>query len=451
MQCSATRLVCLDFFAKRRKSWEAYYKLASEMQMTKSKWHTLVESIGVNRAVFALSIARMADAMGNSILFIIIPLYVAALPEIYFHLPLPLMVGLIISLYGFVNSAFQPLMGALSDRLGRRKMLIQAGLALVGTGTLAFIFARRFVDLLVLRTLQGVGVAITIPASLALMAVITEKETRGGSMGFYSTMRMLGFALGPPIGGFLKVRLGFNAAFYVGAGFSFLAMLLVQIWVHDVPVPKKATVPEKFQIIDWSLLNANILSAALATFVMANGFSMVTTLENEFNARLDMTALGFGIAFTVLMVGRLAFQIPLGRLSDFIGRKPLVLVGLLLMAPATALLGEVNTINQLMLARFFQGVASACIAAPAFAVVADLSQTGGEGRQMSVITMGFSLGLAAGPLLAGLLAVFFFELPFLVGGLMSLVAAWIVLRYMPETVQRRAILFGNWVKGKGKK
>jgi MFS family permease len=421
------------------------------MQMTKSKWHTLVESIGVNRAVFALSIARMADAMGNSILFIIIPLYVAALPEIYFHLPLPVMVGLIISLYGFVNSAFQPLMGALSDRLGRRKMLIQAGLALVGTGTLAFIFARRFVDLLVLRTLQGVGVAITIPASLALMAVITEKKTRGGSMGFYSTMRMLGFALGPLIGGFLKVRFGFNAAFCVGAGFSFLAMLLVQIWVHDAPVPKKAAVPKRFQIIDPSLLNAGILSAALATFVMANGFSMVTTLENEFNARLDMTALGFGIAFSVLMVGRLAFQIPLGRLSDFIGRKPLVLVGLLLMAPATALLGEVNDMHQLILARFFQGVASACIAAPAFAVVADLSQTGGEGRQMSVITMGFSLGLAAGPLLAGLLAVLFFELPFLVGGLMSLVAAWIVLRYMPETVQRKAILSGTRVKGKGKK
>ncbi|MEJ2364615.1 MAG: MFS transporter, partial [Deltaproteobacteria bacterium] len=91
------------------------------------------------------------------------------------------------------------------------------------------------------------------------------------------------------------------------------------------------------------------------------------------------------------------------------------------------------------LTRLFQGVASACIAAPAFAVVADLSQSGGEGRQMSVITMGFGLGLAAGPLLAGLLAVLFFELPFLVGGLMSLAAALIVLRYMPETVERKAL------------
>jgi MFS family permease len=419
--------------------------------MTNSKWITPLKSIGVNRAVFALSVARMADAMGNSILFIIIPLYVAKLPEIYFHLPLPVLVGLLISLYGFVNSALQPLMGALSDRLGRRKVLIQVGLALVGTGTLTFIFAQRFVDLLVLRTLQGIGVAITIPASLALMAVITEKETRGGSMGFYSTMRMLGFALGPLIGGFLQVHFGFNAAFYAGAGFSFLAMLLVQLWVHDAPLPKNASVAKRFQIIDPSLLNAGILSAALATFVMANGFSMVTTLENEFNARLDMTALGFGIAFSVLMVGRLVFQIPLGRLSDFIGRKPLVVLGLLLMAPATALLGEVNDMPQLILTRLFQGIASACIAAPAFAVAADLSQLGGEGRQMSVLTMGFGLGLAAGPLLAGLLAVLFFELPFLVGGLMSLAAAWIVLRHMPETVQRKAILSENRLKGKGKK
>jgi MFS family permease len=421
------------------------------MQMPQSKWNTLVKSIGVNRAVFALSLARMADAMGNSILFIIIPLYVAKLPEIYFNLPLPVLVGLLISLYGFVNSALQPLMGALSDRLGRRKILIQLGLSLVGIGTLTFIFAQRFIDLLVLRTLQGVGVAITIPASMALMAVITEKETRGGSMGFYSTMRILGFCLGPLIGGFLQVHFGFNAAFYAGAGFSFLAMLLVQLWVHDAPVAKKAAVTKKFQIIDPSLLSAGILSAGLATFVMANGFSMVTTLENEFNARLDMTALGFGVAFSVLMVGRLVFQIPLGRLSDFIGRKPLVVLGLLLMAPATALLGEVNDMPQLILTRLFQGIASACIAAPAFAVAADLSQVGGEGRQMSVITMGFGLGLAAGPLLAGLLAVLFFELPFLVGGLMSLAAALIVLRYMPETVQRKATMSESRVKGEPKR
>lgn len=396
-----------------------------------------LKSIGVNRAVVALSVTRLADAMGNSILFIVIPLYVAKLPEVYFHLPTPVLVGLLISLYGFVNSALQPVMGALVDRLNRRKVMIQAGLALVGTGTLSFILASRFADLLVLRALQGVGVALTIPASMALMAVITKKETRGGSMGFYSTMRMVGFALGPVIGGYLKVHYGFNTAFIAGAGFSFLAMILIQIWVHDVVGPPRTEVRPRFQIFDRTLLSPGIMSAGLATFVMASSFSMVTTLENEFNAMLKITALDFGIAFSVLMVGRFLFQIPLGRLSDFVGRKPLVLVGLILMAPATILLGEVGSMWHLVATRLFQGIASACIAAPAFAVAADLATSGGEGRQMSVITMGFGLGLATGPLLAGLLAVVFFELPFLAGGVMCLLCAIIVFRYMPETIARK--------------
>ncbi len=56
---------------------------------------------------------------------------------------------------------------------------------------------------------------------------------------------------------------------------------------------------------------------------------------------------------------------------------------------------------------------------------------------MSIITMGFGLGIALGPLIAGVLAVYFFELPFLVGGVLSLVGAWIVHHYVPETVHRR--------------
>lgn len=409
-----------------------------------------LKSIGVNRAVLALSIARMADAMGNSILFIIIPLYVAKLPEVFFHLPVPVQVGLLISLYGFINSFLQPVMGALADRFGRRKIFIQTGLALVGIGTFIFIFASRFGDLLILRTLQGVGVALTIPASMALMAAITEKKTRGGAMGFYSTLRMIGFAIGPLIGGFLKVHFGFNAAFYAGAGFSFLAITLVQLWVHDVPVPENSGPREKFKIIDVSLLSPGIITAALSTFVMASGFSMVTTLENEFNARLSITALDFAVAFSVLMVGRLLFQVPLGRLSDFIGRKPLIFIGLLLMAPATALLGGVHDLLQFILIRLFQGIASACIAAPAFAIAADLSRVGGEGRQMGLITTGFGLGLATGPLLAGVLAIVFFELPFLTGGLMSLIAAWVVFRYMPETVKRKSAFFEKGATEKGK-
>lgn len=403
----------------------------------------LVKTLGINRGVMALSIARMADAMGNSILFILIPLYVAKLPKEHFGFAVPILVGLLISLFGFIASIFQPLMGALSDKLNKRKSLIQAGLALIGLSTLFFMFAENFTHLLILRTLQGVGVAVTIPASLSLMTAITEKSTRGGSMGVFSTFRIIGFAVGPLLGGYLQVYYSFDAAFYVGAGLIFASMLFVQMWVREVKIEVPDKVTKRLKVFDLSLYGSGILTAALATFVMACCFSMVTTLENEFNARLDMTAIGFSIAFSMLMVGRLIFQVPLGHFSDKWGRKPFILAGLVLMALTTIVLGEVQTMGQLVAVRLLQGIAAAGVAAPAFALAADLSKTGGEGRQMSVVTMGFGLGIAVGPLLAGLLAVFFFELPFLVIGLASFVGAWFVYQHMPETVRSETALFGS--------
>lgn len=382
----------------------------------------------------ALSIARLGDAVGNSLLFILIPLYVSELATPWFPWPKTILVGILISTFGLVNSVAQPIMGALTDRISRRKPFIQGGLILMGGGTLAFLLVSRFTELLLLRVIQGIGFAITLPASLALMAAATEKHTRGGSMGIYTTMRMVGFAIGPLVGGFLHVRYGFAPAFYVGAGTIFVGIILVQLWVHEVPADVSAEQARPFRFVDMELLGAGIIGLAIATFMMAASFSMMTALEEQFNERLNQTALGFGIAFSALMVSRLIFQIPLGRLSDKIGRKPLIITGLVLMAPATILLGQVATTLQLTLVRLFQGVASAGIAAPAFALAADLSRGGGEGRQMSIVTMGFSLGVALGPLVAGMLGASSFELPFFIGGGMTLIGAWVVYRYVPETM-----------------
>ena len=396
--------------------------------------NNLKTSIGVNRAVMALSIARMADAIGNSILFILIPLYVLKIPETYLHFPTPVLIGILISVFGFVSSIFQPVMGALTDRLGRRKPLIQTGLVVIGICIILFIFASNFFDLLILRILQGIAVAITIPASLALMTSITKKETRGGSMGVYSTFRIIGFSIGPVAGGFLQRNFGFNAAFYAGAGFVFIAILLVHFWVEEVRGEISDTNKTKFRILDKELLSKGILATSTATFLMASAFSMVTTLENEFNSKLDITAVGFGIAFSTLMIGRLIFQVPLGHYSDKIGRKPLIIIGLIVMGISTMLLGEITTYTQLIIIRLVQGIAAAGIAAPAFAVAADLSKSGGEGRQMSIVTMGFGFGIAFGPLISGLLASVFFELPFFTIGILTTAGAWLVYKYLPETV-----------------
>jgi MFS family permease len=183
--------------------------------------------------VIALSFARMADALGNSLLIIIIPLYIAAQPSHLFPLPTELLVGIAISLYGFVFALSQPFWGYASDRVRRRKPFILGGLFLMMAATLGFILADRYLWIIVLRGLQGIGVAMIIPSVLALISQVTVKRSRGNAMGVYSTFRMVGFATGPLLAGILHVKFGFNATFVVGAAFLVVAMILVQTTVKE--------------------------------------------------------------------------------------------------------------------------------------------------------------------------------------------------------------------------
>jgi MFS family permease len=395
-----------------------------------------LERIGGNHVVIALSAARLGDAVGNSILIVIIPLFVTELPAPLMPWPETVRVGFLIAVYGLVNAFLQPLSGTVIDWVGRCKPFITGGLFVMALATFGFSFVSRFSDLVYLRSFQGIGVALTVPAAMALMVTASQKGTRGGSMGIYTTSRMIGLGIGPLLGGLLYDSFGFNAAFYVGSAFIVVAIILVQVWVHEEPNKTSRLKRTNLRFIDPKLLTAGILGASFATFVTAGGFSMMATLEDQFNERLGMSAFLFGVAFSALLISRMFTQVPLGRLSDHIGRKPLIIGGLILMAPSTALLGYAGSFWFLVVLRIVQGLASGAVAAPAFAVVGDVARAGAEGRQMSFITMGFSLGVALGPLLAGVLAVYSFALPFVVVGLMCLVGAWIVYQYVPETIHR---------------
>lgn len=389
----------------------------------------------VNRTVIALASARFADALGNSIVVILLPLYIASFPSPNTSWSAAILVSVVVALYGLINIILQPIFGVLTDRVRTRKPLIIAGLILMGTGTLAFTLAESYTSLILIRLLQGIGVALTVPASLTLISSSTVQEIRGKAMGLYSTLRLVGFAIGPLVGGYLQVNFGFNVSFYVGAGAIFIGAILAQAWVEETPHDEASRSKNHLSFFDQEIWSASIISLGAAMFVMASAYSMMSTLENEFNARLQQTALGFGIASSALTFSRMLVQTPLGRLSDKIGRKPIIVTGLILMAPATALLGLAGTTIQLTGARALQGITSAAISAPVLALVGDLSTEEVEGRQMSIATTGFFLGIAIGPLIAGFLSSYSFELPFFLNGFMLLLGALLVHWKVPKRIK----------------
>lgn len=400
---------------------------------------------GLDDRILALGVARMADAVGNSFLIIVLPLYIHSrlvTGETY-GLTIDMVTGIVLSLFGFLNSGFQPLTGWLSDRAGKRKAFIIGGLALMVATNLTYVLVRDYVGLVVVRSLQGIAAGITIPATVALVSELSTRTTRGGAMGTFNTFRLLGFGAGPVAAGAVVAagpyRIagatvpGFHMAFVVAAGTAVVGLALVA-WLVDDPEagPEEAgEAPHLPEVPDRVL--GPILALAAATMFMAVGVSLLETIQTHVNARLGQGPFLFSLEFSAFLLTLVVFQAPIGRWADRYGRRPFLLGGTALLIPGTLAVGLAVAPWQMFAARFVQGLAGAMIFAPALAVAGDLAGRETQGRHLAVLTMGFGLGLALGPLTAGFLVGFGYEVPFVFGAVLAGVALALVGWLVPET------------------
>jgi MFS family permease len=395
-----------------------------------------LKSWGLTRDIFFLGLARGVDSFGASLMIVLIPLFVEHNDITVLNLSTPMVIGLVLSVYGFTNTACQPFVGTLIDRFGYKKLFISLGLGTYAVGTALFSVFQSFAAITTLRILQGIGIALTIPPSLTLMTEYTKQDTRGTAMSFYNVMRLAGFSTGPVVGGYLLTYFNFTPVILLGASAGLVGALLVQLLVRDVrhePDDDNGSFLRDIMSF-FSPEMIDFLTLAFANVSMALSISLIAPLENEFNRRLSQTPGDFGLAFSALIVTLMIVQIPVGRLADRIGRKILIVSGLVLLIPATIWMGFVLTTTQFVIARMIQGVSVACVAAPTFALGGDKSDTESRGRQMSLLSMAFGLGIALGPLLGGGLAGrYTFQTPFFIGGLLLFVAVILVMLSVPRS------------------
>jgi len=414
----------------------------------------VIAPFAVDRRVLALAGARMADGIGNSFLIIVIPLYVTSgvVGGTAFGLEESLIIGVILSLFGFLNSSFQPVTGRLSDRLGRRKPFILAGLAGLTLTNIAYVVAETYVSLLVIRGLQGVSVAFIIPASVALVNELASSGDRGGNMGVYNTFRLVGFGAGPAVAGAVVnlgpyalpggvVINGFDAAFYIATITATISYVMVTVLVSD-PASTAANAGADLSIPIRDRTGPNLLdpifTLGLASFFMATGIALFATIQPEVNARLEQGATWFGLQFAAFILAQVALQTPIGRACDRYGRRPFIVAGMVLLVPTTLVQGFILSSVVMFVARLFQGVAAAMVFAPSLALAGDLAGKGESGSKLSVLTMAFGYGIAAGPLSSGVLVGFGFRVPFVFGSVLAVFGAILVYTQVEETLETTA-------------
>ncbi|MFB6081614.1 MAG: MFS transporter [Halanaeroarchaeum sp.] len=407
--------------------------------------------LGVDRRVLVLALARMADSMGNSFLIVVLPLYIASghVTGTAFGLSQALITGLVLSMFGLFNSVLQPFTGRLSDRTGRRTVFILVGLIVLTVTNFAYAFADTYVLLVVNRAIQGIGVAFTITATIALVNEYATDADRGGNMGVFNTFRLIGFGLGPIVAGAIVHRgpydlsilgglhpSGYEAAFYVAAAGALLSTVLVALVIEDA---EEATADAGGDLSIAVLAERSdglldpVFTLGLASLFMAMGIALFSTIQPEINAHLNQSPTLFGMQFGAFVLAQIFFQYPVGRASDQYGRKRFVVAGLVLLAPVTFLQGLVWAPWQMLLARFVQGIAGAMVFAPSLALAGDVAKQGQSGTKLSVLTMSFGLGTALGPLSSGYLIRFGYAIPFAFGAVLAAVGAVLVYSQVEET------------------
>src|SRR6476620_9963256 len=248
----------------------------------------------------------------------------------------PRTVGLLFASYSLMQLIFSPILGRLSDKHGRRPVLL---ISIIGTGIgfLILGFAKTLWMLFAGRILDGITGG-NISTSQAYIADITTEENRAKGMGLIGAAFGLGFIFGPAIGGILT-RWGIHVPFFFAAGLCFANALLLYFTLEetvtpDHPARNPAARGRGLQHVLQSLKQPRLGFVLTIYFLFIVAFSIMTTsfsLYTMFRFGYDAQHTGYLFAY----VGLIAVIIQgglIGRLVKRFGELPLVIVGALCFA-----------------------------------------------------------------------------------------------------------------------
>lgn len=343
--------------------------------------------------------------------------------------------GLLTASFAAMQFIFAPMWGSLSDRYGRKKILL-IGVLGFGLSQLFFGLATELWMLFASRSLAGILSSATGPTAMAYISDSTTKENRGGGMGIMGAAMGVGMTLGPGVGGLLAKQ-SLSTPFFVAAGLAVVAVILIAaVLPESLPVERRDTTRQVRGPQIGEMWRA-LLGPSAILFVMAFLLSFALTNYEGVFSLYALERFGYGPqrVATIMMMTGVAGAVMQGLLTGPLTRRwgEAAVIRVSLLATTVGFVA-------MTLADGYWGVAvttllfilSNSMLRPAVASLTSQQAEGGQGIAMGLNNSFMSLGRVVGPILAGSLLDIRLTLPFLSGAVVMAVGFVVSLIWLTD-------------------
>jgi multidrug resistance protein len=357
------------------------------------------------------------DLLGFGIVIPILPLYAEKLHA------RDVETGILLAVYSVMQLIFSPIWGRLSDRAGRRPILLLSIFGSAGS-QLGYALAPSFWWLVVARAFAGVCGA-NITAAQAYIADVTDEKSRAAGMGMLGAAMGLGFVFGPAVGGFLSHK-STTLPFFVAAGLAAVNFVSAVVILRE---PRAAGERTRARSLTWAGLvrvtsTPRLLTLLLLYFVITFGFA---NLESTFSLYLERQfhygRTEAGYLFTYIGVLMVLVQGGLvRRLVPRFGERGMILAGTLLMAAGFLLQYASATVPMLLVAIGVIAVGNGCNTPSLSSLISRAAAGDHQGGVLGVSQALGALARVVGPLVGTATLAFGVRVPYLTGGVTMLLA-----------------------------
>jgi len=290
--------------------------------------------------------------------------------------------------------------GALSDYLGKQRVLL-ASLVVFATAPFLYLVIETAWQLMAVRFYHGFATAIF---GTVASAAIAERYTadRAARLSAYSSVTIVGRSIAPFLGGTLISLANFHAV-YIACAISGVLALAVGLLLRDGTPPQttKLELPHFWASLKTVLRDRGIMLVSLVEAAQYLVFGAIEAFLALFAASIGIPPWQIGVILGVQLVS-IVFAKPLmGRVSDRVGRRRVILPGLLIGAASVVLIPFAPSFIGLTVLSLVFGLGFATVTSSTTALVADLTRDGRYGSSMGVLRTVMDVGQSIGPVLTG--------------------------------------------------